>query len=88
MRNKTRLTRKQLEEDFLKVHRIGRKWWKEWQELVHYGTGPSPEFRYRLKHARNFIRCFSAIVTELSRPYQRMFPPPDYQVPEGYQLYC
>ena len=86
MRNKTRMTRKQLEA-ILTAYRIGRKWWKEWQELVRYGIRPSSEFRYRIDNTPNFARCFATVLTELSKGLEHKFPPPEYQVPEGYKLY-
>jgi hypothetical protein len=87
VRNKSRMTRKELE-GILTAHRIGRKWWKEWQELVRYGIRPSSEFRYRVDNTPNFARCFATVLTELSKGLEHKFPPPEYQVPEGYKLYC
>jgi len=87
MRNKTSMTRKQLEA-ILKQHAIDRELWPAWKALVFYGKRPSKvlksdELTYRFWHGRAYKKCFNAIVTELSEAYYKAmgirFPPKDWQ---------
>jgi len=71
----------------LKRHEIHPKFWPEFRAMVELGQMPSKELWTRMNHVANFRAARDEIARELSKHYDREYPPDDYQPPADYQFY-
>jgi hypothetical protein len=55
---------------------------------VYKGIAPSATLLHKVRKVANYVAWFHAMLKELSKGVEHQFPPPNYQVPAGYQLYA
>lgn len=70
----------------LKRHRIHPKFWPQFRAMVELRQLPSRELLSRMNGMRNYGAARSEIAAELSKGWEKEFPPDDYEVPEGYDF--
>jgi len=80
---KPTMTRKRLAA-ILTEHAIDQTFWPELYLLVMHGVRPGDELLRRLRNVTSYVRCYHAILAELSKPVLRKHEVP----PQGWQPPC
>ena len=70
----------------LKRHEIHPKFWPEFHSMVEDRQLTSRELWTRMNYVANYRAARSEIAAELSKGWEKQFPPDDYEVPEGYDF--